>query len=317
MFFVREVVSARSMVRIGSDIYVDDATLKWCSRPLVLSDRDIKAKLIRDKEEAGAAIKIWEESRWDQDTFKDRIVVDPFSDKLIGPVGYELRVGTEYLSLRDPYNTKKLDEGDVLTIDPSETVLVLTEEYLCLPKTIAGSVVPKARHIFTGLVLNTTRVEPTWYGKLVVGITNVGKNPLRLMRGETFAVCQFSSCTEVEKPLTVENTPHLGRRTIGTIDFRGMISRMPMDPESVTRGDMKKVVEMFGYPWDIVDGMIRRTQEEVVEHISRDVAPGISEEAVAEAVKVAFKRQTDLMIALVAGLLALLTAIVLRFLHFL
>jgi deoxycytidine triphosphate deaminase len=286
----------------------------------VLSDRDIKARLIRGKDDVAAAIKLWEESRWDQDSLKDRIVIDPVSDKLIGPVGYELRIGAEYLSLRDPYDTKKLEENSNLIIDPGETVLVLTEEYLCLPKTIAGSVVPKARHIFTGLVLNTTRVEPTWCGKLVVGITNLGKNPRKLMRGDTFGVCQFSSCTEVETPLTVQNTPHLGRTTIGTIDFAGMLPRPTMEPDSVTRGNMQAVVEMFGYPWDIVNGMIRRSEKEVIEHISREVAPDISEEAVAQAVKIAFKRQNQLMTVLIGGVLAMFAAIfvfILRLLKFL
>jgi len=277
-------------------------------KSLILSDREIRAKLIRDK--TAEAMKFWEEGHWEQALLKDGILIEPLIDRLIGPAGYELRVGDEYLSLRDPYNTKKLEERGILTIDPGETVLILTEEYLCLPKTVAAMVVPRARHIFTGLVLNATRVEPTWYGKLVIGITNVGKDPRRLARGHSFCTCQFLQCTEVEKPLNIENTPHLGRRTIGAIDFEGIIPRMPQDPEKVTREDLDRVVQLFGYPWDIVRGAIRRTIDEVIAHITREVAPEISAEAASSAVEAAFKRQNQIMVALVGGLLAILAAVV-------
>src|SRR5689334_23031209 len=64
--------------------------------------------------------------------FRDTNGVDAKND-LLTPIGYDLTIGDRYLSFRRKRKIL-LGPNESLTIAPGETVLILTEEYLGLPK---------------------------------------------------------------------------------------------------------------------------------------------------------------------------------------
>lgn len=238
---------------------------------MILSDSELKTRIIKDEN----AMAWWEEGSWDK--IKSHILVCPFKGERLSAGSYDLSVGEEYVSLRDPHNVRKLEEGKVIDIAPGETVLILTREYIALPKNVMAMVVPRARWIFEGTALNATKVDATWYGKLLVGFTNLAKYPVFLRFGEAFSTCYFIESMEVESPLTEKEVPFIGRKTIDPLHFEHAKPISILTPEEVTRKHLLDVVNIFGYPFDVIRGSIERSKEETEEYVEKEIAPHITE----------------------------------------
>lgn len=270
---------------------------------MILSDKDLRERIIHDPEEAQQAKGWWKKHEWGR--INNRILIDPFDTYALGPCCYDLSVGEECLSLRDPDNPRKLAEGDYIRIGPGETVLILSKEYVGLPKNVLAMVVPRATWIFEGTCLNATRIDPTWYGKLLIGFTNLAKNPIALEYGEDFCTCYFMETKETEKVLARDTVKSLGREKIGSIKFAHAKQQTLLLPDEVTKDHINKVVELYGWPWDVARGMFLVTQKEITEYVEKEVAPAIVEEATSAAIARAFENQQKWMRILIAGLLTI------------
>ena len=293
---------------------------------MIISDRDLKSRLIRERWEVEQGKEWWGKGEWDK--IGNKIIIDPFNPYALGPCCYSLSVGDEYVSLRDPENPKPLKEGEYISIGPSETMLILTQEYICLPRNILAMVVPRATWIFEGSSLSATRIDPTWYGRLLIGFTNLAKNPVALEHGEEFCTCYFMQATETEKVLTRETQPSLGRERIGRIKFVHAKQQRLLLPDRVAKEDIDKVVELYGWPWDVVRGILYLSKKEIGEWIEKEVTSDIVAEATSAAVRTAFdqlqtqaEQQTrwvrNLTIALITVLGALGAAIIGAFITYL
>ncbi len=277
---------------------------------MILSDKDLKARVIQDRAEAEQAKEWWKRNEWEK--IGNKIIIDPFDAHALGPCCYDLSVGEEYVSLRDPENPKPLKAGDQIRIGPSETVLILTQEYVCLPKNVLAMVVPKATWIFEGASLSATRIDPTWHGKLLIGLTNLAKNPVALNYKEEFCTCYFMEATETEKVLTRDTVKHLGRERIGSINLAHARQQTLLSPDRVTKDNIDKVVELYGWPWDVVRGMFELTKKEIGYWIEKEVTSDIVGEATSEAerrafneLKTLYKEQNNLLKLLVIGVLTI------------
>ncbi len=256
---------------------------------MILSDKELKNRIVQGPPlNIETAKEQWRNGEWDK--IANKILIDPFTTRALGPCCYDLSVGDEYISLRDPENTQPLKEGQHINIGPGETVLILTREYICLPRNILAMLVPRARWLFEGGSLSATRVDPTWYGKLLVGFTNSAKNPLTLEYGEAFCTTYFMEATETEKVLTIDTSPALGRAKIGTVRFAHAKPQRLKAPEKVTLDDIEKVAELYGWPWDVVRGILHLTRKEIGEWIEKEVSADIVNEATTAAVKTAFDK---------------------------
>jgi len=253
---------------------------------MIISDKALKERMIRDPQDVEEAKEWWKEGDWDK--IGNRIVIDPFDTHALGPCCYDLSVGDEYVSLRNPHDTKSLTEGEHIAISPGETVLILTKECICLPKDVLAMIVPRATWIFEGSAISATRIDPTWYGKLLVGFTNLAKNPVALDYGEEFCTCYFMQTSETETVLTRERVHFLGRTKIGSIRLVHARQQTLLSPEKVTKDQMDKVVDLYGWPWDVARGMLLVTHKEIGEWIEKEVSSDIVAEATSAAVKTAF-----------------------------
>jgi deoxycytidine triphosphate deaminase len=270
---------------------------------MILSDRDLKDRIIQDPKEAEQAKQWWEKGEWDK--IGSKILIDPFKNHRVGLCSYDLSVGEEYVSLRDPDSTNPLKEGEHITVGPGETVLILTEEYICLPQNTTAIVIPRATWIFEGTSVCASRIEPTWYGKLLIAFTNLAKNPVALDRGEEFCTCYFMETSQTEKQLTRDKVHFLGRTKIGSIKLMHVRRQMPLEPDEVREHHMKKVVDLYGWPWDIVRGMFVLTLKEITEYVEKEVAPAIVEDATSAAIARAFENQQKWIRNLIIGLLTI------------
>ncbi len=271
---------------------------------MILSDREIQDRLV-GSEEAIQAREWWKSGDWNK--IGNRIVIEPFNSNALSPCCYDLSVGEEYVSLRDPRATKPLKEGEEFTISPGETVLVLTEEYVCLPRNLMAMVIPSARWIFEGTAMYSSRVEPTWYGKLLIAVTNLAKQPIAFRRGRGFCTCYFTEVSETRAVLSKKEVPHLGRTHV-EVEFTHARPQPPVSPERVCRDDIEKVVDLYGWPWDVVRGMFVLSQKEITQYIEREVAPYVTEQAASAAEKRAFDQLLKWHRALIIGGLGLFGA---------
>ncbi|MBA7507319.1 dCTP deaminase, dUMP-forming [subsurface metagenome] len=244
---------------------------------MILSDKDLKQRIIQDHQEAEQAKEWWEKGEWDK--VGNKIVIDPFETNALSPCCYDLSIGEEYISLRDPYNTHHLKEGEHFTINPGEAVLVLTEEYICLPRNVLAMVIPSARWIFEGTALYSSRVEPTWYGKLLIAVTNLAKQPIALTRGRGFCTCYFMEVSETEGVLSKKEVPHLGR-THAEVEFRHTRPQELLPADKVDQSDIEKVVALYGWPWDVVRGMFALNQKLLKDYIDKELYSNLLEDAV-------------------------------------
>jgi deoxycytidine triphosphate deaminase len=267
---------------------------------MVLSDRIFKPRIISE----ATAKEWWADDRWD--VIGDQILIYPaFPKQRLGVIGYEIGVGEQYTSLRDPYNVHSLAKGESVDVGPGETVLILTEEFIGLPKSVVGLIVPRARRIFEGGLINATRLDPTWYGKLIIGFTNLAKHPVALRRSEPFCVCIFFETAEVEKTLKEERTEHLGRERL-EVDFPHLRYHPPRSPETVSAQDLQRVVEQYGTPFDIVIGDFHQMKAKLLAQVERDIAPNVVRQAVSEAKTSAFGWLLVLLGALIVAFIGLL-----------
>ncbi|GAI33810.1 unnamed protein product, partial [marine sediment metagenome] len=133
-----------------------------------------------------------------------------------------------------------------------------------------------------------TRIDPTWYGKLLIGFTNLAKNPIALEYGEEFCTCYFMETKETEKVLARDTVKSLGREKIGSIKFAHAKQQTLLLPDEVTKDHINKVVELYGWPWDVARGMFLLTQKEIGNWIEKEVSSDIVAEATTAAVKTAF-----------------------------
>lgn len=144
--------------------------------------------------------------------FQDNLLIFPFSDELITPVGYDLTIGDLYLSFAKQEKLA-LEPGDELVIQPLDTVLITTEEYLGLPKnqTIAGLIESKVSLVCKGLSNISTTLDHDWEGHLLVSVTNYRNNPITLKRGQPFCTAMFFSS---RNPATRPCGKPAGRRDV-------------------------------------------------------------------------------------------------------
>ena len=244
---------------------------------MILSDKDLRDRIIQGPEEVKKARKWWEKSEWDK--IGDKIVIDPFETNALSPCCYDFSIGEEYISLRDPYNTNHLKDGEHFTINPGETVLVLTEEYICLPRNVMAMVIPSARWIFEGTALYSSRVEPTWYGKLLIAVTNLAKQPIALTRRRGFCTCYFMGVSETEGVLSKKEVPHLGR-THAEVEFRHTRPQELLPADKVDQNDIEKVVALYGWPWDVVRSMFALNQKLLKDYIDKELYSNLLEDTV-------------------------------------
>lgn len=115
---------------------------------------------------------------------------------------YDLRIGPEYRYLHQlSKHELPLDNKDVkITLKRGESVLILTEEHIYLPKSIFGVVVTKVGLVQQGTSNPPSKVDPGYDGPLIVTVTNHGKVPVDLRRGQRFCSIFFLRMEDEAKP---------------------------------------------------------------------------------------------------------------------
>lgn len=111
-------------------------------------------------------------------------VVDP---KLFGDANYQMRVFDGPVSV---------GAGNAITIPPNGYILGRSYEYLRIPSYLKGRCVGKSTLARSGILVNTTPLEPGWEGNLTIEIGNITPCQAKVYIMEGIAQLEFEMLTE-------------------------------------------------------------------------------------------------------------------------
>jgi len=142
----------------------------------LLTDSDLRTKLCTVKGEEG----------------NDKILIYPFSEDCLTPVGYDLRVGRLYSSSLHggPF---EIDDKSRIQISHGDTVLITTQEEIGMPKnrSVSALIMSKVSKVSKGLSHISTTIDPDWNGHLLIALNNYSRSTIELAVGEAFCTAVF------------------------------------------------------------------------------------------------------------------------------
>ncbi|WP_263419220.1 dCTP deaminase [Terriglobus albidus] len=115
--------------------------------------------------------------------------------KHIQQASYDLRLGAaSYVVGADVPVKLSADKQEYLTIAPGQFALLTTHEILSMPRDLLGFITLKNSFKMQGLInVSGFHVDPTFKGRLVFAVNNIGPSDIRLRYGEATFTIFFST----------------------------------------------------------------------------------------------------------------------------
>jgi dCTP deaminase len=121
-------------------------------------------------------------------------------DDLVNQCSYDLRLGDEYYISGHRMPERLSERKPYISLAPGEFAILTCHERLQLKPEVMAFITLRNRFKMQGLVnISGFHVDPTFKGRLVFAVQNVGPNDIRLERLRPTFTIFFS---DVEKPLT-------------------------------------------------------------------------------------------------------------------
>lgn len=126
---------------------------------------------------------------------------------------YEIRVGhayerLEFSGILTKYIPMTLGDGDIVEIEPGNTIKVIAEEIFDLPNDIYARVTTVGQIFSSGLAAENTYVDPGYSGPLYLTLHNITNRTLTLKVGSPLARVEFQ---KLQNPV---EKPHVGFKTV-------------------------------------------------------------------------------------------------------
>lgn len=124
-----------------------------------------------------------EEDMFSRDDFKAAIVnrklkIYPFEEKNLTGIGYNLSTTNFAFSTKQgillTIHESVTEQGQrfYVIIPPNDTILFFSKEYIAVNEEIAGTFHSKVTCVAQGLGHNSTTLDPTWKGQLIISVNN-------------------------------------------------------------------------------------------------------------------------------------------------
>jgi deoxycytidine triphosphate deaminase len=135
----------------------------------------------------------WEES-------DSKLLIYPFQEDCLTPIGYDLTVGSRWLALTRQERFS-LGPGDRLSILAGETALITTEEYIGMPTSYqyGGIIQSKVSQVSRGLSHISTTIDTDWEGRLLIAVTNNMPYPVSIEYGKPFCTMMLFKTLSASK----------------------------------------------------------------------------------------------------------------------
>lgn len=167
--------------------------------------------------------------RWILRMCREHQLITPFEDKLIREIdgrriisaglssyGYDLRLAADGFRVFSPIasaeiDPKQFDESSLVEaplktaedgsqywlMPPHTYALGVTVETFNMPRNVIGICLGKSTFARSGIIVNTTPLEPGWKGRLVLEFSNSADLPVRIYANEGVAQVTFFESDEV------------------------------------------------------------------------------------------------------------------------
>jgi len=202
----------------------------------------------------------------------DKVIVDPppSEEELAkDPCGIPIKLGDHWVRLMA--KERKIEGGNKLRIEPFESVLVISMEYIALPRDKMAIILPRARVLQRGLLIRTTRVHPTWHGKLAFVIVNLSRRPVVI---ETGAQIASMVVLKAEEGGALPGREDLGRESLH-VDLRRLTEPAQPKDEIIELEeaieDIKELAERYGPPFNTIAESIEKSFEAIAKSIEKSI----------------------------------------------
>jgi dCTP deaminase len=131
---------------------------------------------------------------------KDSGVISPFDEEKIKNGAYELSLGSQVFQTDSkPRVVTNLIKNEKIYIEPGQFALLLTEEYVKIPKDRIAFISIKAGVKFKGLVnVSGFHVDPGFEGNLLFSVYNAGPSTIVLSQGTEYFPIWFAELNETQ-----------------------------------------------------------------------------------------------------------------------
>ncbi len=226
----------------------------------MLSGADIRKRIICG-DEVDDYLKLFEKRNWDEIKKKQwkqindnkvdgpgwekRFVITNYHEVNVTPFSYDLSLGEQVFSIQKPSVPVVLEEEKPYVMERGETVVVITEELVAIPHAYSGTIWPRFNMVKQGVFQSMVKIDPTWYGKLAVAMSNLSPATVELRRGGAFATLVLY---ELSKPSDVD---------LWTLKDLQAITGIAVEEDIPTefKGDINRIddhifsKELRGYCW--------------------------------------------------------------------
>jgi dCTP deaminase len=166
--------------------------------------------------------------RWILKMCREHELITPFEERLVREIdgrriisagvssyGYDLRLAPDGFRVFSPIasaeiDPKKFDERSLIEaplrksddgseywlLPPHSYALGVTVEKFSMPRNVIGFCLGKSSYARSGLIVNTTPLEPGWRGRLVLEFSNSADLPVRIYANEGIAQVTFFESNE-------------------------------------------------------------------------------------------------------------------------
>lgn len=144
-------------------------------------------------------------------------VIEKGEENCVEGIKYDFRLSNRFLKSKHQGPAKISDftiaTKENFSVEPGETVFVLSEEILHLPKNIKAELSHKRKLAHLGiLTLGGFCVDPLYEGYLIIGMYNYSNQPFQLEKGRKLIAAQFYKLSDEEvmefsKPASLMDFP--------------------------------------------------------------------------------------------------------------
>ncbi|MBO0719439.1 MAG: dCTP deaminase [Blastocatellia bacterium] len=166
--------------------------------------------------------------RWIMEMAREYGMITPFQEMLVREIegrriissgvssyGYDMRLAPDGFRVFSPIASAEIDPknfdenslveaplrqaedgSDYWLLPPHSYALGVTVETFNMPRRVIGICVGKSTYARSGLIVNTTPLEPGWRGRLVLEFSNSADLPIRIYANEGIAQVTFFESDE-------------------------------------------------------------------------------------------------------------------------
>jgi deoxycytidine triphosphate deaminase len=204
-----------------------------------------------------------------KDEIGDRLLICPFEDNSLQASSYDLRVGEDAHSITFG---KLYSHFTELELQPRECVNIKTLEYVALPTNMTGFIHSKVGVVLDGLAHVSTKVDPGFFGNLMIAVYNNANRPLKLSVEKGFCAISFIQLkSHADNPYFARGE-HLG---VQGWDKRTSSLR-PLKREEKDNVDWdfaKSLFDTYGKPFDSIYWMFEYLHDEFKRDLEQEHFP--------------------------------------------